>query len=122
MYTKPSPRLSVLIEGDSSSANYDSTRDVKADFVRIINGTNIHRVFRCRPIESDAVKAFFDEYPRLRGVDLTFVFAETGFSRNPVATPFREQGRVQVQWIRHDSLVYASLFCGNVETGEVSWS
>jgi hypothetical protein len=48
--------------------------------------------------------------------------AEVDAGGTEAATPFREQGRVQVQWIRHDSLVYASLFCGNVETGEVSWS
>lgn len=125
MYTGPSPIPKLIVELvspsgivrrlDPSSYNID-------DFSRAINKTNLARVFRCNPIPSEAIKIFFDDNPRLRGVSVNLVFSERYLSRDPVAAKMREQGRVQVQWIRHNYLVYGNSFCGNVETGEVSWT
>lgn len=124
MYTGPvaTPKVFVeMVSPSGATAAIDTREYSLTEFGRIIDRNNINRIFRCAPIPPEAVRAFFDENPKLRGVDLSIVFTEIFLSRNPVEGKRREQGRVQVQWIRHDSLVYGSLFCGNVETDAVSW-
>jgi hypothetical protein len=91
------------------------------EFKRSVERANPGRVFRCAPLEPTSLRVFFEENPLLRGVNLVFILSQTRFSRAPVAMHEHEQGRVQIQWIGDSDLVYASQFCGNVETGEISW-
>lgn len=124
MYTVPSPQLRVDIRAVLPSGKIrilDSGSYSLREFQRSFHRTNQDRVLRCAPVEPANVRAFFDENPRFRGANLTFVFWEREFIRKPVGVRTREQGRVQVEWIGDRNLVYGSMFCGNLVTGEVSW-
>ena len=124
MYTVPAPLVQLAISRVSTSgkireldpASYE-TRETQLSLQR----TNAGRVFRCAPIDPENLRAFFDENPRLRGENLIFAFSEMRSSHDPVELYWREQGRVQVEWIGDRNLVYGSQFCGDVVTGEVSW-
>lgn len=125
MYTVPSPGLRLEIQwvsasGRTGNLNPDSysTRAIQ----RSINLTNKDRVFRCAPVSPKSLRAFFEENPSLRGVNLAFVFSELRFVRDPVAAKRREQGRVEVQWIGDNDFVYGNSFCGDIETGQVTLS
>lgn len=123
MYTVPSPDVQLAISWISSSGStrvLDPSRYSLGAFERSVAHTNPKRTFRCAPIESEDLRAFFDENPLLRSLNLIFIFTERRFLRDPVKLERQEQGRVQIQWIDDHNLVYANQFCGTVETGEVS--
>jgi hypothetical protein len=124
MYTVPSPSLRVDIKGILPSGAVgilDPDSYSLRAFERSFRKTNPNRVFRCAHVEPANLRAFFDENPNLRGANLVLGFLDREFVRKPVGVRWREQGRVQVEWIGDRNLVYGSLFCGDVVTGEVSW-
>ena len=125
MYTVPNSKGRIDISKVSPSGEtgpLDPTITYNfVEFKRGVESANPGRVFHCAPLEPKSLRVFFEENPLLRGLNLVFTFSGTRLSRDPVAMQRYEQGRVQIQWIGDSNLVYGNLFCGNVETGEISW-
>ena len=126
MYTVPSRHVHVALTSVLPSGDMGPRFDAgnfKAGALMLRNdGMNVQRTFRCKPVGPGALRAFFEDNPSLQGEDMIILYLEARFYRNPVEMPWHEQGRVQIQWIGDRDLVYGSLFCGNVVTGEVSLS
>jgi hypothetical protein len=124
MYTVPAPDVLVDIQGvlpSGATGVLNPESYSLRNFQLSFNRTNRDRVLRCKHVGPENLRAFFDENPNLLGANLIFVFLERQFIRKPVGVRRGEQGRVQVEWIGDRHLVYASLFCGDLVTGEVSW-
>ena len=125
MYTVPTSKDRLDISKVSPSGEIgplDSAITYKfVKFIRSVEHANPGRTFRCAPLEPRSLRVFFEENPLLRGVNLVFIFSGTRFSRDPVAMQKREQGRIEIEWLGDSNLVYRNLFCGNVETGEITW-
>jgi hypothetical protein len=123
MYTLPPPAVKLnLIDIRYPDAHFtlDPSTYSLTRYRMMTKLTNINRAFRCAHIKPTHLKAFFEENPHLRGIDLRFVYMEGKFIQNPVSVERVEQGHVTINWTGNDLLEFTSEFCGNRETGKVS--
>jgi hypothetical protein len=125
MYTAPEPRATLTLFDARFPGAYfrlDPSTYSLTRYRNVSKFTNIRRAFRCAHIRPEQLKAFFEENPQFRGRNLGFLYTEGKFIRNPVSVRRVEQGHVTIIWTGNDFFEYTSEFCGDRETGKVSFS
>ena len=121
MYTVPPPavRINLLDLRNPAGPVHIDPRSYSLKRFRTVSTS---REFRCAHVRSGDLRAFFEENPQLRGINLGFLYIENAFVKNPVAVKRVWQGRVTVTWINNDFFEFTSEFCGSQKTGKVALS
>lgn len=123
MYTVPLPKVALILvdlRNPDAPRRIDPRTYSVTRYRKMFAFTNIDRAFRCAHIQSEALKALFEENPQFRGNNLGLLYMEDKFIQNPVSVKRVSQGSVAITWIDNDFFDFTSEFCGSQKTGRVA--
>lgn len=120
MYTRPHPTpLTHLYIFDEALGTWAEIPRHQGRFSSVgFDQANHLGVFRCRPPGEDAVRAFLDENPWLRGRPVTIVLSAVEFTRDPIGAKREAYATVQIGWGGEGRFGWQGEICGETFRGE----